>query len=52
MVFRGLQKWMDYNKVGKKEVAPLLGCVRLTEISPEELQEEVSRLVFTKMIWL
>ena len=40
-VFRAVQKWMDYNRVGKEEASELLECVRLTEILPQELEEEV-----------
>jgi len=40
-VFRAVRKWMDCNSVGRGEASELLECVRLTEISPEELEEEV-----------
>ena len=40
-VFRAVRKWMDCNSMGREEASELLECVRLTEISPEELEEEV-----------
>ena len=36
-IFEAVLKWKDYNKFEVEEMEDVLKCIRLTEISPEEL---------------
>ena len=40
-IFRAVWKWIEHNNKSKEDVASLLGSVRLCEMSPQELFDEV-----------